>query len=178
MNLDKATLVFRGKPLLLHQIELLRGLGFEEVIVAVGRRRPLPIPEDVVVVEDRFPGLGPLAGLHAALSAARNPACFVLACDMPFLAAPLAVELLNMEGKPIKICLRRGFMEPFPGSYAKEIVVQLEERLRQGRLGVQDFIRSVPHAVVPEERVALLDPEGRSFVNLNTWEALRCAASK
>jgi len=177
LGVDKAGLLFQGEPLLHRQVRLLREMGFTEVIVAIGRRRPLPIPPQVVIVEDRFLGCGPLAGLHAGLSAAQNPRCLVVACDMPFLTPLLVRELLQIEGAPITVCLHRGFIEPFPGVYTKEILPLLEQSLTQGELGVQKFIRSVSHILIPEEWVALLDPAGRSFVNLNTWEALRCALS-
>lgn len=177
LGLDKAQLVFEGQPLLHRQVQLLRSLGLKEIIVAVGRRRALPLPPGVVVVEDLFPGLGPLAGLHAGLRAAHHSACLVLACDMPFLALPLAFELLAPERPALKVCLRRGFLEPFPGVYPKTILPVLEQRLGKGQLSVQDLIRSLPHGVIPEERLALLDPEGRSFLNLNSPEALACVGS-
>lgn len=175
---DKAHLVFRGRSILHHQVELLRILGVREIIVAAGRLRPLPLPRGVVVVEDRYPGFGPLAGIHAGLLAAKNPLSLVLACDMPFLAPPLARELLDLGEEKVKVCVRAGFLEPFPGAYAKEIIPALEAHLAAGKRGVQEFIRSVPHAVISEERVLLLDPTGRSFVNINTPEALACAGSE
>lgn len=154
--------------------QLLQDLGLQEILVAVGRRRPLPLPPAVAVVEDLYPGLGPLAGIHAGLRAAHNPACLVVACDMPFLALALARELLRWEKPVIKVCLRQGLIEPFPGIYPKTILSALELSLAQGRLSAQEFIRAVPHVFVPEEVVSRLDPEGRSFMNLNTWEVWRC----
>ncbi|MFN3346657.1 MAG: molybdenum cofactor guanylyltransferase, partial [Candidatus Bipolaricaulaceae bacterium] len=158
--------------------QLLRDLGLREILVAVGRPRPLPLPPAVAVVEDLYPGLGPLAGIHAGLRAARHPACLVVACDMPFLAPALARELLRGKKTAVKVCLRRGLIEPFPGVYPKTILSALEQSLTQGRLSVQEFIRTVPHVFVAEEVVARLDPEGQSFVNLNTREALACVPSE
>ncbi len=177
LGIDKAGLVFQGQPILHRQVQLLRGLGLEENLVAVGRHRPLPLPPGAVVVEDRYPGLGPLAGIHAGLLAASNPACLVVACDMPFLAPALAHELLRLETATVKVCLRHGLIEPFPGVYAKEILPALARRLMRGELGVQKLIRAVPSTFVPEEDVVRLDPEGRSFVNINTLGALACVWS-
>lgn len=175
LGLDKATLAFQGVPLLHRQAQFFQDLGVKEIIVAVGRRRPLPLPPGVVVVEDRYPGLGPLAGLHAGLAVAHSPLCLVVACDMPFHVPSLAQELLRLEGALVKVCMYRGFLEPFPGVYSKQLVSALEERLARQQLSVQEFIRSIPHALIPEERLALLDPQGHSFLNLNTWETLaRC----
>lgn len=175
---DKATLVLQGVPLLHREVELLQTLNIKDILVAVGKLRPLPLPRGVRVVEDRYPGLGPLAGIHAGLLFAENPVCLVIACDMPFLSRPLAQELLDLGEGKIKVCMRAGFLEPFPGAYAKEIIPLLETSLAAGRLRVQEFIHSVPHVVIPEERVLVLDPLGRSFLNINTLEALTCAGLK
>lgn len=175
---DKARLVFAGQPILHRQVQILRDLGFEEILVAVGRPRSLPLPTGVVAVEDRYPGLGPLAGIHAGLLAARAQACLVVACDMPFLIPALLRELLDLERTAVKVCVRQGFIEPFPGVYPKAILPALERNLRRGELSVQKFIRSVAHIFVPEEKTARLDPEARSFMNINTWEALSCVLSE
>src|SRR5438552_1000073 len=41
----------------------------------------------VRTIRDIVPGCGPLGGLHAALTAAREDAVFVVACDMPYVTA-------------------------------------------------------------------------------------------
>jgi len=171
MGQDKAALLLEGEPLLLRQITSLRDLGFQEVVVALGRKRALPFHLDALAVEDSFQGMGPLAGIHAGLSAIRAPAALVVACDMPIFVPPLLWELLRLSGaEKIAICLRRGFIEPFPGIYPKSVLPFLTEALRLGKLKVQDFIWSAPHALLPEAKTKELDPEGLSFVNLNTEE--------
>jgi len=166
---DKPFLLFRGKPLLLHQIEALRKLGLSEIVVALGEKRPFPMDLGVQVVEDKFNQKGPLAGIHAGLTAISAPAALVLACDMPFLVPDLIHKLFHLsQAKKIAICLRKGYIEPFPGVYPKLLIPLLEEILRGKNWGVQKFIQSAPHAFLPEEKVCELDPEGLSFVNINT----------
>ena len=46
-------------------------------------------------VADRYAGAGPLAGLHAALSASRWPYLFCVPCDLPLLPASLAQPMLD-----------------------------------------------------------------------------------
>ena len=166
---DKPFALFRRKPLLLHQIETLQELGFSEIIVALGAKRPLPLDLGVPVVEDKFPQRGPLGGIHAGLLAISAPAALVWACDMPFLVPALVHELFRLsQAEKIAVCLRRGHIEPFPGVYPKVLVPLLEEALRGKNWGVQKFIRSAPHAFLSEEEIHRLDPEGLSFVNINT----------
>lgn len=52
----------------------------------------------LLLVTDRHPGLGPVAGLEAGLEAAPSPLCFAAACDMPFLSAPVVEALLSRLG--------------------------------------------------------------------------------
>ena len=52
------------------------------------------------VDDDLVPGCGPLGGLHAALTAARAEAVFVVACDMPYVTAPFALHLLSFGRAP------------------------------------------------------------------------------
>lgn len=162
-------MLFRQKPLLLCQIEALKDLGFSEIVVALGEKRPLPMGLGVLAVEDRFPEKGPLAGIHAGLAAISAPAALVLACDMPFLVPDLIKELLRLsEAKRIAVCSRKGYIEPFPGVYPKLLIPLLEGALTGKNWGVQKFIQSAPHVLLPEEKVCELDPEGLSFVNINT----------
>ena len=67
---DKALLPWSGKPLVLRPFEVLQEAVAEAVIVTVSGRSydDLGIP----VIHDRFEGMGPLAGIHAALDWARS----------------------------------------------------------------------------------------------------------
>ena len=82
---DKSALVVDGRTILERQISELSARSTQDLRVI---RR-----EDDVV-----PGCGPLGGLHAALNAARGDAVFLVACDMPFVTAPLAAYLLTLAG--------------------------------------------------------------------------------
>lgn len=89
MGRDKALLEINGRSLLEHQVEKLRRLGIADVVVA-GREGPV---DGARCVPDRRPGLGPLAGLHAGLMAARREHCLVLGVDTP-LAPEAALAVL------------------------------------------------------------------------------------
>src|SRR5438046_2103958 len=86
-GVDKALIEIGGRPIIERQLAVLRPL-FDEVLVVAGDparyarfgARP---------VRDLSPGLGPLAGLEAALAAASSDAVVVVACDLPFLDAAL-----------------------------------------------------------------------------------------
>lgn len=83
---DKALLrLFGGRPLLQVAVEKLAEVS-DEVLVVTGtpdRYRSMDVAASLI--SDRWPGLGPLTGIHAALRAAAAEYVLIIACDMPFL---------------------------------------------------------------------------------------------
>lgn len=82
MGRDKAWLEVDGQPLLARQIQLARELGATEVFIS-GRVDTDYAAFGCRVLQDRFTGAGPLAGIARALDAATSPLLLVLAVDLP-----------------------------------------------------------------------------------------------
>lgn len=59
MGFDKARLSVYGQPVLLRLATILSPFT-SEIVVAIGKKRDLDLPPGVRMVEDLFPGLGPL----------------------------------------------------------------------------------------------------------------------
>src|ERR1041384_5299434 len=96
MGQNKALLDFRGRPLILRQIELLSPI-FDEVLI--GANDPAPYaPLKLRVVPDLLPERCSLTGTPAPLKAARRDQVFVVACDMPFLNADLIRIMIAESG--------------------------------------------------------------------------------
>src|ERR1700693_124274 len=85
---DKSALVVDGRPILERQLAEVSQLTTD--IMLVGGRAS---HEGVRALQDRVPGCGPLGGLHAALTEAHGEVVLVLACDMPYITAPLLAYL-------------------------------------------------------------------------------------
>ncbi len=82
MGRDKATILFRGKPLWQIQLDLLHKLQPAEIFVSA-RTDPAWRPSNVMFVPDEAPSRGPLSGLTATLARIRSSHLLVLAIDMP-----------------------------------------------------------------------------------------------
>src|SRR5207253_814771 len=78
MGRDKATVLFRGKPLWEIQFDLLRKLGPPEIFVSA-RTDPLWRPADVHFIADEPPSRGPLSGLVASMAKMRSAHLLTLA---------------------------------------------------------------------------------------------------
>jgi len=174
MGTNKALLEFRGKPLILRQIELLSPV-FDEILI--GANDPVPFaPLHLRVVPDLLPERCSLTGIHALLKAARREQVFVIACDMPFLNIDLIGIMLAESGNWDAVIAEsdRG-AEPLHSLYSKTCIPAIEESARRGRWKATDFhaaIRAVPLKFVEEQGLG----DGRApCTNANTPEEWRSA---
>src|ERR1700756_2015558 len=85
MGTDKAFVLLDGRPLLARTLGLALSLTSDVCIVG----DPAKFASFAPVVEDMFPGCGPLAGIHAALRSSQTELNLILAVDMPFLTPAL-----------------------------------------------------------------------------------------
>ena len=68
-----------------------------------------------------------------------------------------------------------GNPQPFIGVYFHKIKDLMEERIRYNRRAMRDLLQDIDVYYVPEQDILKVDPEGRSFVNINTREDLQRA---
>ena len=116
MGQNKAELPFQGGTLLSRQITLLREMGFQDVMASGDFSCP-----GARTVRDEIPGCGPLGGMHAVLSAARNLACLFLPVDMPLVPESVIVSLVNAfdpDQDDAVLLEHAGVIEPLVGVYS------------------------------------------------------------
>lgn len=127
---------------------------------------------------DLYPGKGPLAGLHAGLSAARHEWVFAVACDMPLVDHRLVryMILLSQGQQAVVPRPTADTLEPLHALYGKTCLPAIEERLAAGDLRMISFYAAVRVRYVEAEEIAIFDPHGLSFSNANTpedWQRLK-----
>jgi len=170
MGVDKLWLDAGGRPLIARVAERLAGLAAEIVVVRASPTAELPeLPGRVV--EDRYPGMGPLAGLHAGLHAASTPWAFAVACDMPFLVSSLIQYLaLLRPASDAVVPYLAGRPEPLHAFYHRRCLPEIERCLAQGKRRLLAFYPAVHVRPVSPSEIAVFDPDLRSFININTPE--------
>ena len=87
----KALLPFGGRPLIEHIAETLRSVLPDCLLVT--NTPELYGSLGLPMVGDVFPEGGSLGGIYSGLQAASGDAALCVACDMPFLSAPLVAHL-------------------------------------------------------------------------------------
>ena len=167
MGRDKALIEFQGRPIIAHVVDTLRALSDD--IVVVSNRPELYGPFGARVVPDYEPPCGPLGGIAAGLQAVQHPLAVVVACDMPFLNVALLSWLTNLADEHDAVVPQTGDeFEPLHAVYRRECYSPIVRRLERGERRVISFFADVRLRPVPEPEWRVLDPAGRSLVNLNT----------
>jgi molybdenum cofactor guanylyltransferase len=166
---DKALLPLPdGRSLIAHVVARLAPLVSEVVVVATDGERLGPLPARLV--PDAFPDGGALGGIYAGLAAAREEHAIVVACDMPLLSRPLLRYLLAPP-RDFDVLLPRladDQVEPLHAVYAKACLEPIRRQLAAGRRRIISFLGDVRVRYVEEAELRRLDPELRSFFNVNT----------
>jgi molybdenum cofactor guanylyltransferase len=137
-------------------------------IVVVGAREDLG-DIDLRVVPDLRPGLGPLAGLEAALASTARTTFLVVAGDMPFLDTGALARLLAADPAADAVCFAtaRG-ADPLCARYARRILPRVSAHLDEGRLALQDLLVELGAVLLAPQS----ETERRSLTNINTVDDL------
>jgi len=166
MGQDKASMLWQGRPLLHHVHGIIAPLC-EEVLVVTRQGRIVEIPRSCRAICDEQPGRGPLVGIHAALSQAANERTLVVACDMPWLQAPLLAAMRD-EGQA-DVVIPRGphGWEPLHAIYHRRCLPAIEDSLADGPCRVPAFFDRVTVEAWDRDRCLPHDPNEQSFLNIN-----------
>ena len=123
-------------------------------------------PGAVPQLPDRYPGCGPLAGLHAGLCAAQTPYLLISAVDMPFLTADAVLPLMQgVQGHDACVYLKDGRPEPLLGAYRCAGCLPVTESLLDaGQLRMAALLQKL-------DTVYLQTDTPEVFSNINTPDA-------
>jgi molybdenum cofactor guanylyltransferase len=168
--LTKGFLEIRNRKIIETNIELLKSI-FSRVILSVNNPELyfyLGLPMIGDVVDSR----GPMTGILSVFMNTEPADIFVTACDMPYINAILIKYMIERYNDRFEalIPLYDGKPQPLFGIYAKRLSGPMEQRIRAGKKSLLDFLKTINVRYIKEEEVRKIDPEGRSFVNINTFK--------
>ncbi len=167
-----------GRPLINYVVDSLKEV-VDEVIVVVGAEEKMPfywqvLDDDVRVVSDMYDEGSPLIGLITGLTNAKGDYAVVAACDMPFINSDLVdlLFLLSYDLNGTLLLKPNGWVEPLPAIYKVGMSLKRANQLHNhGDLRIRKVLETLPDvARVPVERLRDIDPELRSFFDLDTRE--------
>lgn len=145
-----------------------------EIIISTNRTTDY-IWTGLPLIEDNYRDCGPLGGLEAGLAASNSALNLVVACDMPLLEPALLGYLVGLApGYEAVVPLNEaGQPEPLCAVYSKECLPVIRRHLEENSLKMSGWLAGIKTRFVPFQKLAEIDPEMRSFRNLNRPEDLR-----
>jgi molybdopterin-guanine dinucleotide biosynthesis protein A len=174
-GVDKAALDLHGRPILEHLLSALSPLAREIVVVANDDR--LADDPRLRVIRDPDPHAGVLPALLAALGTASSDLLLLVACDMPFVSRRLMEHLIGLAADHDAVVPRvDGYEQVMHAVYrVGPCRAAVANALERGRRRMIAFLDEVDTRYVEEPELRRLDPELRSFFNVNTPEDLALA---
>lgn len=168
---DKGLLPLAGRPLIAHVLERLRP-QVDAICISANRHADEYAAFGHPVLADALPGYaGPLAGIHAGLSACATPLLAVVPCDAPRLPADLVAALhagMAAAGAPAALVAAGGELQPTFMLCRRETLADLTAFLDGGGRGIRDWLHRLGAAEIPRSDVD-------AYVNINTPEELAAA---
>ncbi len=170
-----------GKPLISRVVERVSGLS-DELLTVIARDAHATdyanaIPDFVRVTNDDREGKSPLIGIVTAFRIIKSDYAVVLTCDIPFVD-PRVIRMLMDRASSMEAVVpkwKTGHLEPLQSVYQRDSMLQKSEAaLAEGSLSPVTAIKKLAKVVYIsiEDEVGALDPDLRTFFNINTKEDL------
>ncbi|WP_215699314.1 molybdopterin-guanine dinucleotide biosynthesis protein B [Clostridium sp. MCC353] len=162
----KAFLIDEGRPFYQCMADAMPGM--KKIYLSVedkSRYSQLEYP----MLEDLYPGIGPMGGILSSLKQCEEEALLVLPCDMPRLSCRFTERLMEVwEREKMPACIyvdKRP--QPLIGIYSKECVPLMEQMVGEGNYRMSSILDQIDHVKVGAQA------DETVFFNVNTKEEYR-----
>jgi molybdopterin-guanine dinucleotide biosynthesis protein A len=169
---NKALADWKGTPLVQTVVNSLLEV-LPKVLVVTKNAAELSFLESerVQVIEDLCADGHPMGGLFTALQGLQTPHAFVAACDMPFVEPRLIEAMWHSRADyDAVIPVWREKRQPLCGVYSRGCVGLVRSSIDQDMLGISRLFDTLRTRFMLEREVAGVDPQGLSFMDIDTRE--------
>lgn len=176
---NKLALKFGEKSFLRHITDTLSVVS-DNIIVAGENCENLNVAP-YLCFGDTFSIHASIVGIHTALSHAPTDAVLVVAGDLPLVKVELLHLLLSRffsRNCDAVVPVIHNYLEPLVAVYARRNRALIEANIRAGKLKISDFIGRINACTLMESEVRNVDPDLRSFLNVNTLDDYRKLVEK
>lgn len=168
MGRDKALLELNGVTLAAQMARLIESVAGTSAIIGDSVRLE---GLSLRVIDDDFPGAGPLGGIATALRSSDAEWNLVIACDMPYLTRDwldyLIARALRSDAEVVMPMNERG-AEPLCAMYRKQCLSAIRAALDGGTRKVTDGLAGLRTDSVEPAEWKVFDSEGLLFKNMNS----------
>jgi molybdopterin-guanine dinucleotide biosynthesis protein A len=172
MGRDKAFVELAGYPMIQWVITAVAQCSNRALIIANEpekyNRFGLPVYPDVI------PGMGPLSGLHTAFTVTGADRVMIAPCDSPLVSPDVINLILNYPGGGAEAVIPfvDGREQGLLAVYARSAVERFGERIGSASIMFDEFRLSLNRIFIGEDEIRKVDPDLRTFLNVNTPEDL------
>jgi len=180
LGFDKSLVPLGKQSLIARVVEKLRDVTEDCIVVTNTPQKFADVLDGVRFVSDAYPRRAALVGVYSALRAARHEHVLIVACDMPFLNVDLLNYLISLSpGYDVVIPRRAEGLETLHAVYSVHCMKPIQRLLEAGEVMIVKFFSEVRVCYVDDADLRRFDPEGLSFININTpddWEYAQALA--
>lgn len=165
MQRDKAAIEYHGQSQLHWTFQLLSQVCAATFVSVRADQREEPTRAGFPQIVDRLPGIGPIAGISAAMQAHPKAAWLVVACDLPFLNETTLRHLVQHRDLSKLATAYRSSHDSLP----EPLCAIWEPHAREPLLAFVAAGKQCPRKFLINADAALLDlPDARALDNVNT----------
>jgi molybdopterin-guanine dinucleotide biosynthesis protein A len=168
---NKAFLIFNGKSIIQHQIEILKALCKRVIIIANKTEEYRKL--NVTTFKDEILYLGPLGGIYTGLKNAPTEWIFVCGCDMPFIDTKLIeYEWEKRDNADIVVPFYKERFQTLHALYKKTCLNIIKDLIKQNKRRVRDILPHLKLNIIKEKEIISIKAE-KSLININTTQELK-----
>ncbi|WP_198287571.1 molybdenum cofactor guanylyltransferase [Rivularia sp. PCC 7116] len=163
MGIDKALLLYKGKPMLQRVYQVAAECTQKVYILTPWVERYQNIlPSNCNYLIETQPGKGPVNGLSEGLEQISADWILLLACDLPLLDVEIIQSWINklsqIPASTLALVPRRAdIWEPMCGCYRKEVKIELDSFLKSGKRSFQKLLSGIEvEALEVDEKIDLM----------------------
>jgi molybdenum cofactor guanylyltransferase len=166
MKQDKATMLFKGKPMLQYVIDVAKQISNEIYILTNHKaHQSFHLP----CIPDEVKHTGAAGGIDAMLQHTTHEINVLLSCDMPFVdETSIRTLLLEAHKASVVVPTLNGFAEPLLGVYSKTIKNSWRQELQKENYKLSTILATLNVLYYSGEALQKLNPD--LFRNINSKE--------
>ncbi len=146
MGEDKGLMSLFGKPMIQYVLEEVKKL---DVAISIISNNSAYKKFNFPVYKDIIKDVGPLGGIHSALSRSEKPKIVILSCDTPYVTIELIEKLLNHSDEAkIIIPAFEEQLHPLIGIYHQEALSHIEAEINNSTFKIIEAIKKYDNLVI------------------------------
>jgi molybdenum cofactor guanylyltransferase len=174
MQRDKAAIEYHGQSQLHWTFRLLSHVCAATFVSVRPDQREEPTRAGLPQIVDRLPGIGPIAGISAALQAHPKAAWLVVACDLPFLNEQTLRHLIAQRDPHKLATVYRSSHDNLP----EPLCAIWEPAAREPVLAYIAAAKQCPRKFLINADTTVIDlPDPRALENVNTADEFKATVA-